>query len=68
MQIDPYCSRCIKQNSNLNIRGDTVNIITERFQNNLELVGTEKDFLNRTTIAQVLQTINKWDFMKTLCW
>lgn len=31
----------------------------------LELVGTEKDFLNRTLIAQALRsTVNKWDLMK----
>lgn len=31
----------------------------------LELVGTGKDFLNRTLIAQALRpTVNKWDLMK----
>jgi hypothetical protein len=33
--------------------------------NSLDLIGTGKDFLNRTPLAQALRsTINKWDLMK----
>jgi hypothetical protein len=47
--------------SNLNIKPDTLNLLEEKVQNSLELIGTEKDFLNRTPLAQTLKLIiNKW--------
>lgn len=46
---------------NLNIKPDTLNLLEEKVQNSLELIGTEKDFLNRTPLAQTLKLIiNKW--------
>ena len=35
--------------------------------NHLELIGTGKDFLKRTSIAQTLRKINKWDLTKLKC-
>jgi hypothetical protein len=37
----------------------------ERAENTLLLIGIDKDFLNRTQMAQQLrERINKWDYMK----
>ena len=66
---------CTKLNSkwtkDLNIKPDISdrkekkNLIEEKMRNSLELIGTGKDFLNRTPLAQALRsTINKWDLMK----
>ena len=41
-----------------------LNRIEEKVGNCLKLIGTGKDFLNRTPIAKVLWIINKWDLMK----
>ena len=40
-----------------------MNLIEEKVGNSFELVGTGKDFLNRTLLA-LRMTINKWDLMK----
>ena len=32
--------------------------------NNVELIGTGLDFLNRTLVQTLRSTINKWDLMK----
>ena len=68
IQIDPSSS-CIKLNSkwinSLNIKQDIVMLIDEKVVNSLELTDTEKDFLNRISLAQTLRlTTNKWDLMK----
>jgi hypothetical protein len=48
-----------------NIKPDSLNLIEEKMENNLELTGTEDNFLNRTLIVQAPRsTINKWDLMK----
>jgi hypothetical protein len=40
-------------------------LIEEKVGHSLEVIGTGKEFLNRTSIAQALRTaINKWDIMK----
>lgn len=51
LQTDPYVSPCTKKNQfkmDLNIRPDPLNLIEQKVGNNLELMGTGKDFLNRT--------------------
>ena len=63
MQIDPYLLPCTKLKSkwikNLNIKPDTLNLI-DTVENNLEIIGSADNFLNRTLIAQALKsTVNK---------
>ena len=49
----------------INIKLDTLNLIEEKVQKGLKLIGTERDFVNRTSLAQVIRpTINKWNLMK----
>jgi hypothetical protein len=49
----------------LNIRPETLKLLQEGAGNTLELIGTGKDFLNRTPAAQQLrERMNKWDFIK----
>ena len=74
MIIDPYLSPYTKLKSkwikDSNIRLETLNLIKEKIGNRLEHIGTRKDFLNRTCLAQVQRSaINKWDLMKikSLC-
>jgi hypothetical protein len=44
----------------LNIKPDTLNIIEKKVENSLECIGTGENFLNRTSVAQVLRsTIDK---------
>ena len=44
-----------------------LNLIEEKVGNSCELIGTRKDFLNRTPLAQALRTtINNWDVLKLL--
>jgi hypothetical protein len=69
MQIDTYLSFCTKFKSKwikyFNVKPDTLNLIEHNVGNNLELVGTGDNFLNRTPIAQTLKSrIDKWDLMK----
>ena len=63
-------NRCIlvtlpkTQLKDLNIRTDTLNLTEKKVENSLELIGTGKDFLTTTLIAQALRTrINKQDLM-----
>ena len=71
MKIYPYLSPCTKLKSkwikDLNIKPDTLNLTEEKVGNNLELIGTEGNFLNRTPVAHAL--IDNWDLMKmeTFC-
>jgi hypothetical protein len=64
-------SPCIKLNSkwmkDFKTRPDTVTMIDNKVGNSLELIGTRKNFLNRTPLAQALRTtINNWDVLKLL--
>jgi hypothetical protein len=44
---------------------DTLNLIEEKVGKSLEFIGTGRNFLNRTPMAQALRSrIDKWDFMK----
>jgi hypothetical protein len=44
---------------------DTLSLTEEKVRKSLKLIGTEGNFLNRTSMAQTLRsTVNKWDFMK----
>jgi hypothetical protein len=40
---------------------DTLSLIEEKVGSSLELIGTGKNFLNRTLIPQAVRTINKWE-------
>jgi hypothetical protein len=69
MTIDPYLSPCTKLKSNwikdLDLKPDTLNLIEEKVGTNLEFIGTEGNFLNRTPMTQVLRlSIDKWGPMK----
>jgi hypothetical protein len=69
IQIDPYLSPCTKPHAkwikDCNIKPDTLNQTEEKMENDLELTGRGKRFLNRKPLAQALRsTINKQDFMK----
>jgi hypothetical protein len=59
MKIYPYLSPCTKLKSkwikDLNIKPDTLNLTEEKVGNNLELIGTEGNFLNRTPVARALR-------------
>jgi hypothetical protein len=49
----------------INIEPDTLNLIEEEVGKSLELIGTQKYFLNRTPMAHGLRSIiAKWDLIK----
>ena len=49
----------------LKVQPDILNLIEQKLENSLELIGTRDNFLNRAPMAQTLRaTIPKWDFMK----
>lgn len=54
MIIEPYISPCTNLRSMI-LRLDILNLIEEKVGNRLELVGTRKDFLNKTPVAQILR-------------
>ena len=66
MQIDPYLSPCTKLKSKwikyLNIKPETLNLIEEKVENNLEC--TRDNFLNVATAQALRSRINKWNPMK----
>jgi hypothetical protein len=69
MQAAPEFSPCTKLNSKwirgLSIRLNTLNLIEEKVGHSLELIGTGKDFLNKTPTALARRAaINKWDLVK----
>jgi len=69
MKIDPYLSPCTKLKSkwikDLNIKTDSLNLLEEKVEKSLELISTEGNFLNRTSMAYYLRSrIDKWDLMK----
>lgn len=49
--LSPYTTLYSKWAKDPNIRPDTLHLIEEKVANPLELIGTGKDFLNRTLIA-----------------
>jgi hypothetical protein len=50
---------------NLNIRPETLKLVQEGAGITLELIGSGKEFLNRTPAAQQLrERMDKWDFIK----
>jgi hypothetical protein len=62
MFITLYNTKWIKD---LTIRPETLKLLQEGAGNTLELIGTGKDFLNRTPSAQQLrERMDKWDFIK----
>jgi hypothetical protein len=69
LKLDPCLSPRTSINSkwikDLNIRPETLKLVQERAGNTLEVIGTGKDFLNRTAAAQQLrQSMDKWDSIK----
>jgi hypothetical protein len=49
----------------LNIKPDTLNLVEETVGKSLELIGTGRNFLNRTPMAHALRLrTDKWDLMK----
>jgi hypothetical protein len=69
MKIDPYMSACMQFKSkgikDFNIKPDTLNLIEEKVEKGLELIGIGANFLNRTPMAHALRSrIDKWDLMK----
>ena len=73
--MDPYLSPCTNLKSkwikdNINIKSDTLNLIEEKVEKSVELIGRERNFLNRTPMTHSLRLrIDKWDLMKleSLC-
>jgi hypothetical protein len=62
LKLDPCLSRYKSINSKLM---KDLNIRSERTGNTLEVIGIDKDFLNRTPAAQQLrECMDKWDFIK----
>jgi hypothetical protein len=50
---------------NLNIKPDTLNLIEEKVEMSLELIGTEGNFLNITLMVHAQRSrTDKWDHMK----
>jgi hypothetical protein len=69
LKLDPCLSPCTSINSkwikDLFIRPETLKLVQERAGNTLEVIGTGKDFLNRTPATQHLrERMDKWDFIK----
>jgi hypothetical protein len=71
LQIDAYLSQYTETElkykwfKGFNIKSYTLNLIEEKVENSLNHIGTENNFLNRTSMAQALRsTIDKWDLMK----
>ena len=69
MKLNLYLSPCTKLYSkwikDIRIRLETLNLIEEKVDPNLQHVGLESDFLNRTPKAQEIEArINHWDRFK----
>ena len=71
MQIDPQLSSLIKMEStwikDLNIKLNKVNWIQEKVKDNHERIGTTDNIMNRTSMTQVLKSINECVLMKLKC-
>jgi hypothetical protein len=49
----------------LNKKPDTLNLVEEKMGKSLELIGTGRNFLNKTPMIQALRArIDKWELMK----
>jgi hypothetical protein len=59
MKVDPYLSPCTKLKfkwiKDLHIKPDTPNLIEEKVGKKLEVIGTGRNFLNRTPMAHALK-------------
>jgi hypothetical protein len=69
LKLDPCLPPCAKINSKWikdhNFRPQTLQLVQERAGNNLETIGTVKDFLSRIQAAQqIRERMDKWDCMK----
>ena len=69
MKLNLYLSSCTKLNSkwikDLGIRPETLHLIGEKVDPNLQHVSLGSDFLNRTPKAQEIKArINNWDRFK----
>jgi hypothetical protein len=67
IKIDQYLSPCTKLGSKWikNIKTDTLNLIEEKLGKSFELIGTGRNFLNRTLISHILRLrTDKLDLMK----
>jgi hypothetical protein len=63
--LSPYTGINSKWIKDLNIRPEIFNLVQEKAGNTLEAIGTGKDFLSRTQVAQQLrERTEKWDYMK----
>jgi hypothetical protein len=61
----PCASTNSKWIKDLNIRPEILKLIQEKAGNILEALGTGKDFLSRTQVAQQLRKrIDKWNYME----
>jgi hypothetical protein len=67
MQIELHSSSCTKLKSkwikDLNVKPDTLNLIEQKMENSLELIGTGHNVQSRTSLA-LRSKINKWDLLK----
>jgi hypothetical protein len=60
MQKDPYKSPCTKL-KDFNVKLATLNIIQQKVENGLNIIGTGDNLLKRTSIVQVLRSrMDKW--------
>lgn len=67
IQVNPYLLPCIKVYSKWikdTLKSDVLNLIEEKVEKNLELLGTGKDFPNRILLGQALKFDNKWGLTK----
>jgi hypothetical protein len=69
LKVDPCLSLCTSINSewikDLNIKPETLKLVQERAGNTLEVIGIDKEFLNRTpAVQQLRERMDKWDFIK----
>ena len=68
MELNPYLSHCTRVNSrwikDLEVRPESVKLL-EGIGSTLQHIGTGRNFLNKTSKAQEINTrINKWDSIK----
>jgi hypothetical protein len=69
LKLNPCLSPCTsiysKWIKDLNIRPETLKLVQRRAGNTLEVIGIDKDFLNRIPAAQQLrERMDQWDFIK----
>jgi hypothetical protein len=69
MQMNPFLSPCTgfkyKWIKDLHIKADTLKLIEEKVEKNLEHMGTGGKFLNKSSMAYALRSrTDKWDLIK----